>query len=158
MNDEADQKDYYHVSKTDFADQKERGAFLETDEYCGEWYGTRTQDIFDVLKTHNGIMKITSLGAAAIKQRLADVPVRIIFLEPLMDRVLRNNYSRRYGDGLSSQENAKLLASAHEYTHAMHVLIPYPDHRIMLMGSPSDCDYVQECFRKEGIELNPAKI
>ncbi len=65
---EIDGKDYYFMQKEEFLALKEKNGFLESAEFCGNFYGTPRKQVMDKLQEgKNVILEIEVQGAMQIK-------------------------------------------------------------------------------------------
>lgn len=104
-------KDYCFVSKDDFVEKKERGFFLETTEYNGEWYGSPQSIIDDLEKGMSFIIITDILGAKTISSRMNAAV--LIWLAPPSAEVLRTRLLKR-GTENSAQVEARIALSRDE--------------------------------------------
>ena len=112
---EVDGEHYHFVSKAEFEDLIEQGAFFEWAEVFGNYYGTSRITIEQTL--HNGIdvfLDIDWQGARQVKAHIPDA-VGIFILPPSTD-VLRQ---RLQGRGQDSDEviNARMDEAVSEMSH-----------------------------------------
>lgn len=77
---EEDGKDYFFISKERFLEKQKQGAFLETNEIFGNYYGTDEAQIKNLtIKGKNVILVIDIHGAKELKQRFGACS---IFISP----------------------------------------------------------------------------
>jgi len=104
-------KDYCFVSKNDFFEKKERGFFLETTEYNGEWYGSPQSMIDDLERGLSFIIITDIIGAKTISNRMHSSV--LIWLAPPSAAVLRNRLLKRGTENLAQVE-ARIALSQEE--------------------------------------------
>ncbi len=95
--------DYYFVSKEQFADMIEKGAFLEYDAHMDNYYGTPKAQLEEKLARGSVILDIEPNGAFAVKKAWPEAVLIFVAppsLEKLEDRL------RSRGD--TSEEQMKL--------------------------------------------------
>lgn len=79
---ERDGRDYYFLSREEFARRREAGALLEWAEYGGEWYGTPAAEVDRILGTgRHVLLDIEVKGAQQLRERRQDV-VSIFIIPP----------------------------------------------------------------------------
>lgn len=104
-------KDYCFVSKDDFFKKKERGFFLETTEYNGEWYGSPQSMIDDLERGFSFIIITDIIGAKTISNRMNTAV--LIWLAPPSAEVLRNRLLKRGTENIAQVE-ARIALSQDE--------------------------------------------
>ncbi len=74
-------KDYYFVSKEEFAEMVQKGEFLEHAEVFGHSYGTSKKEVFDHVKNGKHVILVIDTQGA---QRLMDIDLEAsyIFIKP----------------------------------------------------------------------------
>ena len=83
--DEAQDRSYRFVSHDEFERLRAAGAFLETAEYIGHWYGTPAKPVYEALAGGSDvIMEIDVQGGVQIAER-APESVRVFVLPPTME-------------------------------------------------------------------------
>ncbi len=92
---EADGRDYFFLSRDEFIARRERGDFVESASYAGEYYGTLTSEFERLFADgKHPILDIEIDGARQIIQRYPDA-VRVFVLPPsgaeLVDRLRGRN-------------------------------------------------------------------
>ncbi len=101
---EKNKVDYYFISHTSFQALMEKKAFLETDEYAGEFYGTRKIEVLKKTKHQVAFAVVTVPGYYALKKQLQ--PVIPVYLT-IDEQTLITRLKRRR---LSQEEMAKRIA------------------------------------------------
>lgn len=97
---EVDGVDYYFVSKEEFFRRKEEGKFLETAEFCGNYYGTPLDKVNEQLDSGKEVvLEIEVEGALQVREKMQDSV--LIFLVPPGRQVL---YDRLRSRGTESEE------------------------------------------------------
>ena len=113
---EKDGVSYFFMDKTRFEDMISKGALIEWDKYCGNYYGTPKQYIDEITaKGGDVILDITVAGAINIKKECPDA-VMIFVLPPSIEELEKRIKSR----GTDSEEAIKrrLEFAYSEFTHA----------------------------------------
>ena len=120
---EVDAVDYRFLGKDDFDRLTREGAFLESAEVHGEWYGTLTGDVEKVLDSGRDILlEIDVQGALQIKKKIPDSI--LLFVAPPDLQVLERRLRER---GTESEEALQLrlrnasreIAQSHLYDHVI---------------------------------------
>lgn len=120
---EVDAVDYRFLGKDDFDRLTREGAFLESAEVHGEWYGTLTGDVEKVLDSGRDILlEIDVQGALQIKKKIPDSI--LLFVAPPDLQVLERRLRER---GTESEEALRLrlrnarreIAQSHLYDHVI---------------------------------------
>ncbi|GAB1427751.1 guanylate kinase [Aminivibrio sp.] len=120
---EVDAVDYRFLGKDDFDRLTREGAFLESAEVHGEWYGTLTGDVEKVLDSGRDILlEIDVQGALQIKKKIPDSI--LLFVAPPDLQVLERRLRER---GTESEEALRLrlrnarreIAQTHLYDHVI---------------------------------------
>ncbi len=115
--------DYRFLGKDDFDRLTREGAFLESAEVHGEWYGTLTGDVEKVLDSGRDILlEIDVQGALQIKKKIPDSI--LLFVAPPDLQVLERRLRER---GTESEEALQLrlrnarreIAQSHLYDHVI---------------------------------------
>lgn len=112
---EADGVNYFFKSVDDFKKMIEKDEFLEWAEFCGNFYGTPKQTVFDMLeKGINVVLEIEVAGAMQIKKTCPDA-VFIFITPPSMDELK----SRIIGRGTESPDviSERLATAEKELTY-----------------------------------------
>jgi guanylate kinase len=91
---EVEGKDYYFVSRTDFLQKMEEGAFAESAEVHGNLYGTLKTEIERVLRDGRHVMMDVDIQGAA-KLRRAFPSVVTIFILPPSGEVMLDRLAKR---------------------------------------------------------------
>jgi guanylate kinase len=95
---EVDGKDYHFVSKAEFEELAEAGAFLEYAEVHGNYYGTSRERVDEIINAGKDvILEIDVQGAAWVLKRAPDA-VRIFILPPSFP-VLKARLTARATEG-----------------------------------------------------------
>jgi len=101
--DEVKGRNYSYVSPDEFARLKTAGAFLETAEYCGKWYGSPVEPVQQAMaRGCDVIMEIDVQGGVQVSERVPD-SVRIFVLPPTMESLK----ARLAGRNTESQEQLR---------------------------------------------------
>ena len=96
---ERHERDYFFVSKADFATRRERGEFAESAEVHGNWYGTLRSQVDQVLsKNLHVIMDIDVQGAAQFRAAYPE-SVAIFLLPPSAEELMNRLTSRQTESG-----------------------------------------------------------
>ncbi|NLB83324.1 MAG: guanylate kinase [Synergistaceae bacterium] len=91
---EMDGVDYRFLSRNEFDRLSREGAFLESAEVHGEWYGTLTKDVENALNSGKDILlEIDVQGALQIKKKILDSI--LLFVEPPDFQVLEGRLRER---------------------------------------------------------------
>jgi guanylate kinase len=107
---------YHFVDKPAFERMRASGAFLETREYAGNWYGTPKQFVIDTLQANRDlILKPEVNGALAIKDAFPQAV--LVFLTVPSTGELRERLERRSTD--SPEAIALRIAIARDEEAAM---------------------------------------
>ena len=88
-NGEAHTKDYFFVSRDDFASMRERGAFAECAEVHGNWYGTLRREVERVLQQDRHVLMDIDVQGARQFQAAYPESVTIFLLPPSADALLQ---------------------------------------------------------------------
>jgi guanylate kinase len=106
---EVDGRDYRFVSRREFEELVEGGAFLEWAEVFGHRYGTLMGPVAEALEQgRDVILEIDVQGAARVRERMPDAV--LIFLAPPTLEALVERIRRRHTE--SEVEMARRLAAA----------------------------------------------
>lgn len=117
---EVDKVHYYFVSKQQFADMIQRGAFIEYSAHMDNYYGTPRQQLSEKLTLGNVILDIEPNGAFNVKKECPDA-ILIFVAPPSLDELERRLRSR--GDTAESQILLRLerarweLEQSKQYDH-----------------------------------------
>ena len=120
---EVDGISYHFLTHERFAALQEAGAFLESAEVHGNWYGTPRAEVRRALAGgHDVILKIDVQGAAAVKALVPDA--LLVFVVPpsleALFRRLRARATETAGELELRQRNAAIeLARAGDYDHVV---------------------------------------
>lgn len=88
--------DYHFVSREDFLERREKGLFLETAEVFGNFYGTPLEPVEKALRDgHVMVMDIDTVGADAVRQKLAERCLRVFIMPPSLKELERRLRERR---------------------------------------------------------------
>ena len=106
---ETDGVNYYFITRDEFKNLIETGGMLEHAEFCGNFYGTPKQPVYDKLNEgHDVILEIETVGAAKV---MAACPEAVgIFILPPSIAELRRRLENRATD--SAEVIAKRVAEA----------------------------------------------
>lgn len=106
---ETDGVNYYFKTRDEFLKLIESGGMLEHAEFCGNFYGTPKQPVYDKLNDgHDVILEIETVGAAKVKAACPEA-VSIFILPPSIAE-LRHRLETRATD--SAEVIAKRVAEA----------------------------------------------
>jgi guanylate kinase len=116
-------KDYFFVTKSEFAVMRERGDFAESAEVHGHWYGTLRSQVDQVLGQHKHvIMDIDVQGARQFRAAYPE-SVLVFLLPPSADALMQRLSSRQTesGDGFRTRVRAarEELKAAVSYQYAV---------------------------------------
>jgi guanylate kinase len=120
---EVDGVHYHFLDPETFAERREAGGFLESNNVHGHWYGTPRNEVREALVTgHDVILKIDVQGAAVVKQKVPDALLVFLVppsLEDLFSR-LRNRATETADQLDIRQRNAAIeLARAEDYDYVV---------------------------------------
>ncbi len=106
---EQDGQNYHFITREEFERRRERGEFLETAEYLGNWYGTPKKPVEEATAAgHHVVMEIDVQGGAQVARARPD-SIRVFVLPPTMES-LRARLEGRQTE--SQQQQARRLAEA----------------------------------------------
>lgn len=92
---EMDGRDYFFVTKSEFADRRKRGEFAESAEVHGNWYGTlRSQVEIVFSQDRHVIMDIDVQGATQFRAAYPE-SVAIFLLPPSVEALIKRLTSRQ---------------------------------------------------------------
>ncbi len=99
--------EYFFVDRQEFQNLIEKGEFLEWAEVHGNFYGTSSRFVDDILKNgEDVILDIDVQGARTIRQKRSDATA--VFILPPSFQVLRERLEcRRLDDGLVIEQRLK---------------------------------------------------
>ena len=101
---EVDAVDYRFLEKNEFDRLSREGAFLESAEVHGEWYGTLTRDVESVMDSGRDILlEIDVQGALQIKKKIPESI--LLFVSPPSMEVLERRLRER---GTESEDRLQL--------------------------------------------------
>lgn len=127
-----DRRLYCFVTKEEFQRLKADQAFVESDFYLKNFYGSRWSTVRRVLKKNNGIFALTPRGAIVWYQYRFAVNVEIVILKPSSEKMLRRNLERR---GITDKrKQKKYLRRAHLFKLPRNVR----HHTLILTGKDLD--------------------
>ena len=96
---ETHERDYFFVSRDDFAGRRDRGEFAESAEVHGNWYGTLRSQVDRVLsQNRHVIMDIDVQGASQFRAAYPE-SVAIFLLPPSADALMSRLTSRQTESG-----------------------------------------------------------
>ncbi len=105
-------KDYYFLSRNEFENGINQGDFLEYAEFCGNYYGTPKQKIFEQLNQgKNVLLEIETLGAKNIMQQFDKDKIISVFLIPPSLDILRQRLINRGTETLETIDKRVQKAS-----------------------------------------------
>lgn len=94
-NGEVHARDYFFVTKEEFAGMRERGDFAESAQVHGNWYGTLRREVDRVLKSDRHVlMDIDVQGAQQFKAAYPE-SVMVFLLPPSAEALMRRLTSRQ---------------------------------------------------------------
>lgn len=94
--DEADGAAYHFLTREEFARRRERGEFLESAEYAGEWYGTLKSEVETVLASGRHVVLDIEVEGARLIRRAYPPPASVsVFILPPRAAVLVARLERR---------------------------------------------------------------
>lgn len=120
---EVDGVNYYFVSRNEFEDKINSGGMFEYAEFCGNYYGTPKQKVFEKLDAGvNVILEIETIGAMKVKETYPEAVT--VFILPPSIRILKD---RLVGRGTESQdvierrvgEAAAEISKAYKYDYVI---------------------------------------
>ncbi len=95
---EVDGKDYYYLSEDEFLKLKDEGAFIETNKYNGNYYGTLKSEIDKKLSDGNNLLLVIDVnGAYALKKIYPDC-LTIFNVPPSLDALRQRLVNRGTDD------------------------------------------------------------
>lgn len=105
-------KDYYFLSRNEFENGINQGDFLEYAEFCGNYYGTPKQKIFEQLNQgKNVLLEIETLGAKNIMQQFDKDKIISVFLIPPSLETLKQRLINRGTETLETIDKRVQKAS-----------------------------------------------
>lgn len=105
-------KDYYFLSHNEFENGINQGDFLEYAEFCGNYYGTPKQKIFEQLNQgKNVLLEIETLGAKNIMQQFDKDKIISVFLIPPSLEILKQRLINRGTETLETIDKRVKKAS-----------------------------------------------
>lgn len=105
-------KDYYFLSHNEFENGINQGDFLEYAEFCGNYYGTPKQKIFEQLNQgKNVLLEIETLGAKNIMQQFDKDKIISVFLIPPSLEILKQRLINRGTETLETIDKRVQKAS-----------------------------------------------
>lgn len=105
-------KDYYFLSRNEFENGINQGDFLEYAEFCGNYYGTPKQKIFEQLNQgKNVLLEIETLGAKNIMQQFDKDKIISVFLIPPSLEILKQRLINRGTETLETIDKRVQKAS-----------------------------------------------
>jgi guanylate kinase len=120
---EAHERDYFFVTKADFAARRDRGEFAESAEVHGNWYGTlRSQVDLVLTRDRHVIMDIDVQGAAQFRAAYPE-SVAIFLVPPSANALMNRLTSRQTESGEAYQTRVRAareeLRAAVSYQYAV---------------------------------------
>ncbi len=123
---EVNGKDYYFVTKDLFVTKEQEGFFLETNQYCGYFYGSPKDIIETSLRTGVSFVVILDQEGARV---LSHIPhVILIWIMPPNIQTLENRLKRRdgekretYKERLEKAQN-ELAQEEKEHLYQFHIV------------------------------------
>lgn len=122
-------KTYHFVSREVFTDALKAGAFLESAEYGGNWYGTPKAEVMDALGAGKTVLQELEIqGVRQIKAALSDTAPAVIFIDagswdnlkrrilsrgPMEDEELEKR-RKRYEEEIASKPEADFMVENRE--------------------------------------------
>ena len=121
---EAHGADYFFLTREEFEEKLAKGEFLEFNEYAGNLYGTRWEQIEDAVRSKDAVFAIIDVnGAEAVKDEFPDAVS--IFIEPKSFEDLRGRMIKR-GENTPEEIERRLEIARVEMKKA-----PLFDHRVV---------------------------
>ena len=93
-NGEVHAKDYFFVTREEFAGMRERGDFAESAEVHGNWYGTLRREVDRVLKSNRHVLMDIDVQGARQFQAVYPESVMVFLLPPSAEALMRRLTSR----------------------------------------------------------------
>ncbi|NWF39747.1 guanylate kinase [Mariprofundus sp. NF] len=113
---EVDGREYHFLSKEEFIDQCEAGAFLEWANVHGNMYGTRQSDVEVIMQRGRDVLlEIDWQGAAQVAEKIP-AAIRLFILPPSLQE-LRSRLTSRAQDDMETVER-RVAAAEQEMAHA----------------------------------------
>ena len=91
---EVNGREYFFLSKEEFARRIEEGDFLEYDEHFGNYYGTPKSFVKETLKTKSVIMEIDVVGGFLAKKEFPEC-ILIFVVPPSLEELKRRLMGRQ---------------------------------------------------------------
>ena len=107
---EVNGREYFFLSKEEFARRIEEGDFLEYDEHFGNYYGTPKSFVKETLKTKSVIMEIDVVGGFLAKKEFPEC-ILIFVAPPSIEELKR----RLIGRNTESEEQIEKRLSRLDY-------------------------------------------
>ena len=107
---EVNGREYFFLSKEEFARRIEEGDFLEYDEHFGNYYGTPKSFVKETLKTKSVIMEIDVVGGFLAKKEFPEC-ILIFVAPPSVEELKR----RLIGRNTESEEQIEKRLSRLDY-------------------------------------------
>ena len=107
---EVNGREYFFLSKEEFARRIEEGDFLEYDEHFGNYYGTPKSFVKETLKTKSVIMEIDVVGGFLAKKEFPEC-ILIFVAPPSVEELQR----RLIGRNTESEEQIEKRLSRLDY-------------------------------------------
>ncbi len=113
---EVDGREYHFLCTDDFESQRDQGQFLEWACVHGNLYGTRQQDVEDMLASGADVLlEIDWQGARQVAQKIPSA-IRVFILPPSLNELRRRLISR--GQDEMTVVNCRMAAAQEEMSHA----------------------------------------
>lgn len=103
--------DYYFITREQFEERLEKGAFLEHNEYAGNLYGTERMELERQLKHFDVVFSLVEVNGKKSFDRL-HIPHISIFLLPESINILKDRLEQR--GGMDPKDIAERLRIAQE--------------------------------------------
>jgi len=113
---ESDGCEYHFLSRDDFQEQRDSGAFLEWASVHGNLYGTRQRDVEAMLEQGADVLlEIDWQGARQVAEKIPSA-IRVFLLPPSLDELRQRLLARGQDD--DSVVNRRVAAAQAEMAHA----------------------------------------
>ena len=94
-NGEVHARDYFFVTKEEFAGMRERGDFAESAQVHGNWYGTLRREVDSVLRSDRHVLMDIDVQGARQFQSAYPESVMVFLLPPSAEALMRRLTSRQ---------------------------------------------------------------
>ena len=132
-------KDYHFLSKEDFRQQLEAGAFLEHAEVHGNFYGSLKSEVISHLQAGIDVVMDIDVQGAELVRGCQDADIRRAFVDLfVMPPSEQELHDRLAGRGTDSEEVIAL-----RMTNALEEMCHWPRYAYRLVSSTREDDYAR---------------